>query len=173
MRIEDIESSVFGLLIHWVYTHDLKGKVLVGAPSMLTLAKLWTLAERFLMPRLQNAVVDEMYRSRGQLTHPLAFMDCVGFLPSPSKPHSNLLQINYVYSGDGKEHPLKQIVVERLAYEHVGIWREKSKDLPQEFVLDVLETLLTFHENLRPAERGTISRPSTHYVRVPEPMDDA
>jgi len=61
MTLEDVDASVFGLLVSWLYTGDIATREprqhdnsfkLYQKP--IQLAKLWVLGERFLMPRLQN-----------------------------------------------------------------------------------------------------------------------
>jgi BTB/POZ domain len=68
MTLEDVDASVFGLLVSWLYTGDIATREsrqhdnsfkLYQKP--IQLAKLWILGERFLMPRLQNRVVDEIF----------------------------------------------------------------------------------------------------------------
>jgi hypothetical protein len=53
ITLEDVESGVFGLLVNWLYTQKVKDaeEPYVKATE---LAKLWNLAQRFIMPVLQN-----------------------------------------------------------------------------------------------------------------------
>lgn len=56
----DVNLKAFGLFVNWLYN-----QVIVGAsgeqPSLSTVAHLWILAERFLLPKLQNQAMDKMY----------------------------------------------------------------------------------------------------------------
>jgi hypothetical protein len=56
----DVDHKVFGLFVNWLYN-----KVILGAsgeqPDLPTLAHLWILADRVLIPKLQNQVMDIMY----------------------------------------------------------------------------------------------------------------
>lgn len=53
MILEDVECGVFGLLVNWLYTRKVED---AEEPyvKVAELAKLWTLAQRFFMPALQN-----------------------------------------------------------------------------------------------------------------------
>jgi hypothetical protein len=58
MTIGDVDSSAFGLLVQWLHTRKLAVDVENAlGPGLLRLAKAWVLAERFLMPKIQNAIV--------------------------------------------------------------------------------------------------------------------
>ncbi|KAE9376554.1 hypothetical protein N431DRAFT_288501, partial [Stipitochalara longipes BDJ] len=66
MILEDIEPSIFGLFLCWLYSGDIAQRK-VGEKEEETLnqtpvqlAKLWILAERFMMPKLQNSVINEI-----------------------------------------------------------------------------------------------------------------
>ena len=77
MKLEDIEGPVFGLMISWLYTKQIEDDeedtetakeeesdqtigLAKSQPFPLRLAKLWTLAERFLVPSLQNAAAETL-----------------------------------------------------------------------------------------------------------------
>lgn len=56
----EADVKVFGVFSNWLYTQkilDSKG----DQPDLGTLAHLWILADRFLVPVLQNRVVDSLY----------------------------------------------------------------------------------------------------------------
>jgi hypothetical protein len=68
MTLEDVDASVFGLLVSWLYTGNIASRKsrqhennfkLYQFP--IQLAKLWILGERFLMPQLQNGVVNKIF----------------------------------------------------------------------------------------------------------------
>ncbi|KAH9222242.1 hypothetical protein DL95DRAFT_402217 [Leptodontidium sp. 2 PMI_412] len=71
IRLEDIEVETFGVLVHWMYTKEIKDGLGTfindkGAPDFdfVTLAKVWKLAERALMPLLQDAITAELFKKR-------------------------------------------------------------------------------------------------------------
>jgi hypothetical protein len=62
--MEDVSEEVFAILTRWLYTQNLDVKGL-GATSeiasavvVINLVKLWVLAERLMLPRLQNESID-------------------------------------------------------------------------------------------------------------------
>ena len=57
--LKDIEEKVFHLLVHWLYTQRLD--VADGeAKALILFTKLWLMADRFMMPALQNATIDRI-----------------------------------------------------------------------------------------------------------------
>jgi len=56
----DVDLKAFGFFVNWLYN-----KVILGAsggqPDLSTLAHLWILADRVLIPKLQNQAMDIMY----------------------------------------------------------------------------------------------------------------
>jgi hypothetical protein len=54
MRLPDVEGKMFGLIVHWIYRQEIEGGHNIG---LLPAAKLWTLADRFMIPELQNSVI--------------------------------------------------------------------------------------------------------------------
>jgi hypothetical protein len=63
MTIEDADSEAVKLVIGWIYTKEIGEKRLgvKGVPNIVLLAKVWTLAQRFLMPALQNEAMKMIY----------------------------------------------------------------------------------------------------------------
>jgi len=62
MRFIDIELGVFAHLVEWLYYRKIPHRVGVGAAINLSRAKLWTLANRFLMSELQNQIIRSLFR---------------------------------------------------------------------------------------------------------------
>ncbi|KAG4429215.1 hypothetical protein IFR05_015307 [Cadophora sp. M221] len=64
MGLEDGEADVFGRLVDWLYNKEVNGADPFDKKNkvddVVTLAKLWKLAERTLMPNLQNATVQKI-----------------------------------------------------------------------------------------------------------------
>ncbi|KAI9050834.1 hypothetical protein LZ554_004953 [Drepanopeziza brunnea f. sp. 'monogermtubi'] len=69
VRLYDVEVQVFGMMAHWLYTQEVsltvldrnkkKSKNLLDT-HLLPLAKLYNLAKLFVMPALQNSVMDSL-----------------------------------------------------------------------------------------------------------------
>ncbi|KAE8445846.1 hypothetical protein EG329_012769 [Mollisiaceae sp. DMI_Dod_QoI] len=57
MTFDDVEGDIFGMPVNWIYLKEIvRGDE--KRVTYLNLAKLWSLGERFIMPQLQNAVMD-------------------------------------------------------------------------------------------------------------------
>jgi hypothetical protein len=69
MVLENVEASVFGLMAYWLYAQDIEdeecedavGNIYQQQQSATQLARLWLLAERFTIPRLQNKIISILY----------------------------------------------------------------------------------------------------------------
>jgi hypothetical protein len=58
----DVDEKAFGVLVNWFYNQVVTSEV--GArPPLVTLAKVWMMAEEFLIPELQDQVMDEMFKT--------------------------------------------------------------------------------------------------------------
>jgi hypothetical protein len=58
--MEDITEGSFTLLVQWFYTQKLDGDLGGASDVGSNLARLWVLAERLLIPRLQNLAIDRL-----------------------------------------------------------------------------------------------------------------
>jgi len=71
MRLEDVEVETFGVLVHWMYTGEFKAGLRAFTNDkddtdydLTAVAKVWKLAQRLLMPRLQNSAMEEIFKNR-------------------------------------------------------------------------------------------------------------
>jgi len=112
MRLPDVDSKVFGLLVTWVYQQEIEGG---KSQRLLQLVKLWMLAERCLIPDLQNQVMDLIQAG---------FQDEV------------LEVVHFVYETSAANVLKKSLVnkVARLAPARLGEWIDL---LPQEMITEV------------------------------------
>jgi len=110
MKLDDVEAEVFGRLVHWIYygvIEDYEGLTALRPhiifETNMSMAKLWVLARRCLIPKLQNQVMRLLvdHNSRRGLTS------------------SRLVKfINYIEDEGCKE--LKALMVDTL------VWRADS-----------------------------------------------
>jgi hypothetical protein len=71
MTLEDVEGEVFGCMVHWFYTQKVETqRVGTHADDLPKLVKLWVLAERCIIPRLQNAALEYIYRYFSNIFNP-------------------------------------------------------------------------------------------------------
>lgn len=171
MTIEDIESSAFGLLVHWIYTQSLKQDQGNDSPSVVLLAKVWSLAERFIMPRLQNVAIDQFRLGLDRVADLIIFERLATF----------------AYGKDlAKDNPIRKLTVEKYAYgpfnttpQSSGFvpfprcrslqWPGVASSFPAEFFTDVMKTLAEFHD--RQLLLGEVSKASNFHVPVNEEED--
>jgi hypothetical protein len=70
MELDDVDPEVFGILADWVYSQEVTDAER-KTPDLVTCAKLWVLGGQFLMKKLQNDTIKQIYailnpaRSRG------------------------------------------------------------------------------------------------------------
>jgi len=61
MVLDDVSSEDFGTIVHWLYTKQIESTL--DAPNhILTLAKLWTLANRFTILELLRYIMEELIK---------------------------------------------------------------------------------------------------------------
>jgi hypothetical protein len=144
MTIGDIDSSAFGLLVQSLHTRKLAVDVENAfGPGLLRLAKAWVLAERFLMPKIQNAIVRSLHYSltRCAISEP----DFIG-------------AVNYTYANETlKESPIRTILSDCYAL----TMRDKCQgdpDLPVELLKDAVKILGAINDHQNPRNRGYISK---------------
>ncbi|KAH8601405.1 hypothetical protein B0O99DRAFT_736614 [Bisporella sp. PMI_857] len=58
MDLDDVEPSIFGMVVHWLYFNKIDGggHLLATTDKLVMRAKVWVLGRRFLMPQLQNYI---------------------------------------------------------------------------------------------------------------------
>ena len=56
----DVDEKAFGILVNWLYTQDIFSEN-GDQPSLAPLARLWIMAEEFLMPEFQDQAMREIY----------------------------------------------------------------------------------------------------------------
>jgi len=151
-RLDVDEEEVVRLLVEWFYTQTLNTRrpdeKLDDAASMeedLLLAKLWVLADKLLLPQLQNQVLDKLEE----------VCEAVVRLP--------LGCLHYVYSNTPPRSPLRQWCVHRFAFMLDENW---LADHPDRFPHEILIELIVFFRpcvyNLPDAQLADF------YVKIPD-----
>ena len=130
---EDIPVDIFGLFVHWLYTQQLCHPGLEPQNlELMELSQLWTLAGRFLVPKLQHQVMHEyFYAFRGA-----AMPDAL-----------NLLQVlEYLYETE------EETLLKVFAVYQVVVWNKTNSSrvlcaptigkLPRGMLVDLSKLLL-------------------------------
>jgi hypothetical protein len=117
-------------------------------PFPLRLAKLWTLAKRFLIPGLQNVAIETLFTQI-------------------RKGNANELKslCDYIYSRED-ENPLRNMVVHVFAYFDLeNPFVEMLDELPDGMVKDVAKVLKRFYCELTSYNRIQIDNAKDYHVR--------
>jgi hypothetical protein len=78
MTMEDVEGEVFGCMVHWFYTQkDETQSDGTRVDDLPKFVKLWILAERCILPRLQNAALTNIYNHLNNIFTPLPTGDTI------------------------------------------------------------------------------------------------
>ena len=105
--IKEHHPAVFGTLLNWIFTQrleDLNGEL----PKAKTLIRLWVLADKLLVPELQNLVIDAINKR----------VELNGYV------QDNMC--SYIYENTVKGSQLRRLLVSHVA------WRLKSSCLTVE-----------------------------------------
>jgi len=135
MRLEDVETEPFELFVQWLYSQDplvdcRDLELCLVAPN---LAKLWILGQRFLIPKLQNQVMDI-----------LAF--CTAIMTSKHLGHLREL-LDLCYAGPLEDSLLKEMIVEEIAWKDRDFLKKLVPHLLHLMVVDIIT-------KVRPESRG-------------------
>lgn len=158
MKMDDVDEETFGQLVHWLYTQKIER---CNYDDMVLLGKLWILAERCLMPILQNNAMDTIY--------PLL----QGTVIAGDKSVEGLLNLIY---GDAQEEYtlLRKLLVDHFALapsHRITFWADF---LPQKLLAELTKTLSNRYDVLRSGrdqDNGEHEKTAAdYYVGIPEKM---
>ncbi|KAE9381284.1 hypothetical protein N431DRAFT_392327 [Stipitochalara longipes BDJ] len=127
-RLEDASPRTVRLLIHWMYHQELDvGKILRNDKSKIDqiLVELWVLADKLLVPALQNVVIKELERLRNK--YKTTSTRC---LP-------------YVYEKTGPGSELRKLFISWCAFNVTSTrFEEKPDHFPHEMLLELAQVLV-------------------------------
>lgn len=118
--MEDTTEEAFGLLSQWFYTQKLEGEFGGREKAVPTLCRLWILAEKLLIPRLQNLVIDliETERVKYNVVWTLVF--------------------HHVWDNTAANSPLRRLFISQAAWymNEIG-FRTHVPDFPKEMLAEI------------------------------------
>ena len=125
--LEETTEDVFALFSRFIYTQtlegDLGGKVKAHQAGQ-NLWKLWVLAEKLLIPRLQNQVIDRIEATRDEF--------------NVIYPYS----VKYVWENTASDSPLRRLFIRHCAWVVDGSWfRSHPEELPHEALIEICSLL--------------------------------
>ncbi|CZR51148.1 uncharacterized protein PAC_01023 [Phialocephala subalpina] len=126
-KLEDVGQKTVRLLIHWMYHQELDvGKTTSQTKSLTDkmLIELWVLADKLLIPPLQNSIVQELERQRKRFK--ATSTSC----------------INYVYEKTAPGSPLRRLFVSWCAWNVArSRFEDRPEHFPKEMLLDLVQLL--------------------------------
>jgi hypothetical protein len=155
MRLDDVDPVVFGFVVEWIYTQDFKDR---SALQYIEALKLWILADRLLIPALQNKAMDVIVTIYNTL-----------YVHGICLQHSGTWCVNLVYNTKC-ETMLKKVTAEKFAF---GISSDLLEEwrpvLPQEMAMDIMMAYSRQYHGLRDVKK--LKKPFTlsaadYYVAV-------
>jgi len=120
-RLEDTTNEAFSLFVAWLYTQKINIEVAEDQTFKASaLPILWVLAEKLLIPSLQNLTIDsiEQYRKDKKV------------ILGPS--------IKYIYSNTSAGSPLRKLLVDQCASSVIRTaFSENPQYYPQEMLIEL------------------------------------
>ncbi len=133
MVLEDVDPQVFGILANWLYSEEVCDAE-KNTPDLVACAKLWVLADKFLIIKLQNDAMSQIWdileSARGS-------DEVTGFgefcrIAAETKPEDN---------------PLLRITINMLS-SHKRCFDEWLDELPHSILLPVSKNLMLYRQIL-------------------------
>ena len=163
MNLDDVDPDVFAMLVQWLYTQEIqvasKGDETIEY-SVMMLAELWTLGDRFQMRALQNKALLHLY---------LNYIADIHLSDYPTI-YKNLA--HYVYTKfsetELKKCPLKQFVVDQVGQSDPDSLEEHKGNFPQQIWIDLAVTWA--RRNWETGERNQLFAPSWGEYMIRDPL---
>jgi hypothetical protein len=121
MTLDDIEISPFGMFVNWIYYQRIQGQE--GTPDAVMLAKLWVLAQPFLISGLQNKIMCTLY-TKSKVFDKTFWKSFIEFA-------------EYAYK-DEDRIKLRKIAAQRVMWVDVEKFEEIIDKLPQRMYKDLV-----------------------------------
>jgi hypothetical protein len=127
--MEDTTEGVFTLLTQWFYTQKLDGDLGGASVAGDKLARLWVLAERLLIPRLQNLAIDRIDEKR---------IECK-FIYTTALQH--------VWDSTAHDSPLRRLFIQQCAWNiNADVYRSSIDRFPKQMLAEIC---FLFRENAK------------------------
>ncbi|KAI9050836.1 hypothetical protein LZ554_004955 [Drepanopeziza brunnea f. sp. 'monogermtubi'] len=156
MRLDDVNSEAFGLLVHYFYTQQIDVDPKDHEENIIPLAQLWVMAGRFMMPALQNKIMDGLR----------ALVEWV-------EGEGLRKFMHYAYETSVESTPLKSLATDRMAWTTsaagLQVWITGGH-LPDGMMADIIMSLKRDHiDGAKPTKQyGGLGSAKEYYVRVGE-----
>ena len=127
-KLEDTTPAAFALFVRWLYTQDIEDAMAANDHKEISayyaaLVRLWILAEKFMLSRLQNAVLEVLEKLR---------------ISTKSFP---ILQYEYVYEHTSNDSALRQLLVHQCVWHMASrLFKMGAFSFPPEMLIDIVTT---------------------------------
>lgn len=158
MYLPDVSSDDFGVCVKWIYDQHIELDPLDHDPKIMIFARLWNLAKRFRISKLQNKIMDKLRALVEEAEKDVlkAFLD-------------------FVYKGTQDNAELRRLAADRMAWgttqQCLGAWI-KGGHLPVEMLEDIVLALKKDHIPGKPTVRHHFRDASEYYVDLAESKRD-
>jgi hypothetical protein len=124
--LDDVEPEVFDIFVQWLYTSELH-KHGSNLPRGDLLIKLWVLADRLMIQKLQNTAICA-------IEHKVMKEDLV----------VRTDQVKYIYENTVSGSPLRRLIVDQCSNLHHESFalRRPIEDYPKDMLFDLVTVLL-------------------------------
>ncbi|KAJ5047217.1 uncharacterized protein L3040_003058 [Drepanopeziza brunnea f. sp. 'multigermtubi'] len=156
MRLDDVNSETFGLLVDYLYTQQIDVDPKDYDGNIIPLAQLWVIAGRFFMPALQNKIMNELRT-----------------MVEWAEEEGLRKFMHFAYEASVERTPLKSLATDMMAWmtpaAGLQIWITKGY-LPDGMMADIIMSLKKDHIfGAKPTRKfGVLGRAKEYYVRVGE-----
>ena len=137
--MDDFDPDAVHFLVLWLYTQKLEPYQLSveEPPDMerrskesLALSNLWVLADKLLIPRLQNLVINSIDKIRHKL----------------NEIATSSANLNDIYSNSTPNSPLRRLIEHHCATElDIEWYSEEGDQFPKKMLLDIITYLSSTH----------------------------
>ena len=151
--LEEVIAPVARLLVNWLYTQQLDllqpEDYSQKTKEDLELARLFVIADKLLIPQLQNAIIVLFHKA---------------LAAGKDQPVSC---VKYIWENTTKENPLRRLILHYCVFYFNPIWLSKNhQQFPKEFLIEALEILGTNKELPKLGKALGIS--NVNQYKVPE-----
>lgn len=154
MYLPDVLGEDFGAFVQWLYEQRIELDTSNRDANILPLARLWILAQRFKIGKLQNKVMDKLR----PLTEAAEKDVLKGFL-------------SFVYEGTQDNVELRRLAADRMAWattqQGLGAW-VKGGHLPVEMLGDIVLALKRDHVPGKTTVKHYFGEAREYYVDLAE-----
>ena len=157
ITFDDVEAPIFGFFSNWLYTQNIETEDGKGL-QLIEYAKLWSLAQRFMVDNLPDTLIQLMIESK------------IDSEPNSGSSLQDLQHYAYVVASPQEDSPLKKMVVEKTIQAiHATNMEDLMKDFPEGMLIDFCKALVGGCTKLRGWGNGMGFQGVMKFMTAPNP----